>query len=299
MVNILESIPYKSQEDSDAKMYPGDCGAACVAMILEGLGEQVSTNDIFKSTGVAANKYLGRSDLIRAARIYGVELQKFGSWNFTNIKQSIDDGHPLIALVNYGAWSAAGSGVDTQSSFAGPHFVVIVGYDGDKVIFQDPLWWGSRRAEGEHRALTYTQFEAAWSTAHTYPGNPDYSGLYCVNQLEVSEPAKSDNELPVPTSETICRIKAWAAYHYKYISSLPFNLEHPAVANAYLVAMGDWGTNWVEHTVVAGEDLGLIALQYYGDPLKWKVITLFNDMPPVDAFKVGNTLKIPEPDRTT
>jgi nucleoid-associated protein YgaU len=61
--------------------------------------------------------------------------------------------------------------------------------------------------------------------------------------------------------------------------------------------MGDWGTNWVEHTVRRGEDLGLIALHYYGDPLKWKVITLFNDLPPIDAFQVGNKLRIPEPDQ--
>jgi nucleoid-associated protein YgaU len=122
--------------------------------------------------------------------------------------------------------------------------------------------------------------------------------IYCANQLEVAQPPKTDTELPAPTTETICRIKAWAAYYYKYISSLPANLEHPAIAHAYLTAMGDWGTHWVEHTVAPGEDLGLVALQYYGDPLKWKVITLFNDLPPIDAFRIGNVLKIPEPDRT-
>jgi uncharacterized protein YvpB len=136
MANILAAIPYKSQEDSDALMYPGDCGAACVAMILLAFGKQVSTNDVFKSTGVPANQYLGRSDLIRAAQKQEIQLQKFGSWNFTNIKQSIDGGHPLIALVNYGAWSAASSSVTTQSKFSGPHFVVVVGYDGNNILRQ-------------------------------------------------------------------------------------------------------------------------------------------------------------------
>jgi hypothetical protein len=297
MKKILQSIPYKSQEDSDALMYPGDCGAACVAMILHAFGKNVTTNEIFSSTGVEANKYLARGDLIRAAQIHGIILQRFNDWRLANIKQSIDRGHPLIALVNYGGWSDPDSGVDTQSSFSGPHFVVIVGYDNDNVILNDPLWWGSRRAEGEHRTMTYAQFERAWSTAHTYKNNPDFAGLYCTNELTVTSPPKMDEELQKPTKETICRIKAWAAYHYKHIRTLPENLDHPIVSNAYLTAMGDWGTNWVEHTVRRGEDLGLIALHYYGDPLKWKVITLFNDLPPIDAFQVGNKLRIPEPDQ--
>lgn len=295
MKKILSIIPYKSQEDSDARMYPGDCGAACVAMILAGFGKNVSTNSLFQSTGVAPNEYLSRSNLITAAQPHGITLQRFNGWGFNNIIQSIDTGHPLIALVNYGAWSDPNSGVPTQSSFKGPHFVVVLGYDNNNVIIHDPLYWGSRRNEGDKKIMSFPQLNLAWSTAHTYKNNPDNAGLYCTNVLPVTT-APEPTQPAAPDKQTICRIKAWAAYNYKSIQSLPTNLENPLVANAYLAAMGDWGTRWVEHRVLRGDDLGLIALRYYGDPLKWKVITLFNDLPPIDAFQIGNLLKIPEPD---
>ena len=61
------------------------------------------------------------------------------------------------------------------------------------------------------------------------------------------------------------------------------------------ISSATWGKNVVTHTVQAGDDLGILALRYYGDPMKWKVITYFNDLPPIDAFTVGDKLKIPEP----
>ena len=73
------NVPYRSQRDSDALWSPSDCGAACVAMILEAFGIQKTIDDIFKSTGQPQTNFLSRTDLIRAAGKFHVTLKKFGN----------------------------------------------------------------------------------------------------------------------------------------------------------------------------------------------------------------------------
>jgi nucleoid-associated protein YgaU len=196
----------------------------------------------------------------------------------------------VIALVNYKAWSKAGSGVPTQSSFAKTHFVVITGYDGDDILINDPLWWGSRRLEGKDKRMTYTQFSAAWSTCHQFLNNPDFIGLVAMNPLPGQTAPVSGQ--PV-TEDEVNKILAWGVF--KGISIDENALTSRTVVDVYLSFVGDWGKNVKDHVVQQGDDLGILAMRYYGDPMKWKVITFFNDLPPIDAFQLGDTLKIPEP----
>lgn len=282
-------IPYRSQRDSDALYAPSDCGAACVAMLLEAFGMVVKIDDIFKATHRNQQEFLSRADLINAANQFHLSLQRFNNGSQAFLKQSIDANRPFIALINYQAWSQPGSGVSTQSTFTKTHFVVVTGYDGDDVFLNDPLWWGTRRMQGKNKKVTYAQFAAAWGTCHTFLNNPDFVGLITEQSLpvEVVPPG------PPVTEDEINRILAWS-----FMSGLAVDesmLATREVVDVFLRFMGNWGQNVVDHVVQPGDDLGLLALHYYGDPMKWKVITLFNDLPPIDAFDVGDVLKIPEP----
>ena len=67
------------------------------------------------------------------------------------------------------------------------------------------------------------------------------------------------------------------------------------VADVYLNFVGPWGTRVIDHILSDGEDLGILALRYYGDPMKWKVISEFNNLPIINAFEGTNSIKIPEP----
>ena len=289
MAKKLE-IPYRSQRDSDALYAPSDCGAACVAMLLEAFGMQVSIDNVFKATGRPQQKFLSRGDLIIAARDFHLDLSRFSNGDQDFLKEKIDENRPVIALVNYAAWSKPGSGVPTQSSFAKTHFVVVTGYDGSDIQLNDPLWWGSRRQEGKDKRMTYDQFAAAWSTCHEFLNNPDFVGLVTDEPLP-GGPAQPG--APPVTQEEINRILAWGAFVGITIDE--GTLSSRDVANVYLNFVGTWGDTVINHVVQNGEDLGILALRYYGDPMKWKVITFYNDLPPIDAFEIGDVLKIPEP----
>ena len=285
----LLAVPFRSQSGPDAQFATTDCGAACVAMLLEGFGSVVKIDDIFKSTNRPHNVFLSRSDLINAAGDFNLSLTKFnnGSQNF--LKQSIDANRPFIALVNYKAWSDPGSGVSVQVKFKSAHFVVVTGYDGDDVFINDPLFTPDREKDGKNKRMTYAQFASAWGTAHTFPGNPDFAGLITVDKL----PGLAQPVTPPVSQEQINRILAWA--FIAGFNVTPATLASPEVAAVFLKFMGNWGNNVVEHVIQEGDDLGKLALRYYGDPLKWKVITLFNGLPPLNAFETGDVLKIPEP----
>jgi len=283
------NVPYRSQSDIDAQFASTDCGAACVAMLLEGFGQTVKIDDIFITTGKSKNEFLSRQNLINAAGKFNLKLRRFNIGSQKFLKSSIDQNKPLIALVNYGAWSKPGSGVPTQSTFSSAHFVVVSGYDGDDVFINDPLWRGAQREQGHNKKMTYAQFASAWGTAHTFPGNPDFAGLIPTEIM----PEQEQHVVPQVTEAEINRILAWAFMNNQNVTAT--ELAERLVADVFLRFMGTWGTRVVDHVLQPNDNLGLLALKYYGDPLKWKVITLFNNLPPINAFENRTSIKIPEP----
>ena len=299
MGRIIPGIPYKSQYDSDASDFRNDCGPACVAMILNGLGVNVSTNTVYRKTGAGANEYVSVSQMMNAAATYDIDFDYFYPWDLDDLKNAIRGGIAVIPLVHYGEWSKLGK---TQSSFTGPHFVVVVGYDENYIYVNDPLWWGDRRSEGEHKRWTYSEFTTAWANAHK-DGNRDHSGIYCTHALptlsigalpdpDIPEEPEPEPEPPFVVDTIVKRrIFAWASYH-----GIPIpELTSQAVVTAYTEAMGLWGLNVVSHTVTNTDTLPLIALKYYDDPLKWEVLVYFNGMSFSDTIHEGDLLLIPEP----
>ncbi len=291
---MLQSIPYKSQYDADANDFRNDCGPACVAMILNALGRNVTTNTVYRKTGAAANGYVSVGQMMRAARAYNVEFTYFYPWTLNDLMRSLDSGKAVIPLVHYGAWSNLGK---TQSSFKGPHFVVVVGYDEEYIYVNDPLWQKTRRNEGEHKRWTHKEFLKAWATA-SYDGNRNYSGIYCTLPVPVSpanggEAAEPVEEIPpfIIEPDLLRRILAWATYYHVPV----YAIDSQAVLTAFTDAMGDWGLRVEEHIVSSDDTFGLIASHYYNDPMKWEVILAFNGMSSSDTLHDGDILMIPEP----
>jgi hypothetical protein len=290
---IIPSIPYKSQLDSDAGDFRNDCGPTCLAMILHGFNVEVTTNAVYRKTGAKANGYVSVSQLMRAGQAYEVPFQYFSAWTLDTLKESVKGGRPVIALVHYEEFVKVNPGTSTQYRFNGPHFLVILGYDDQYIYVNDPLWSGARRKEGERKRWTYAQFNKAWGANHK-DGNRNYSGIVSAKRLP-TEAWGAGEGTPQPPFQvdpiTHLRMKAWAAF---YKIPLP-EINNPAVANAYISAMGTWGLRVTMHKVTESDTLGLLALKYYDDPMKWDVISFFNGLQPGDTIHDNDLLVIPEP----
>ena len=166
MTTLLHLV-YKSQYDPDAALSRNDCGPACLAMLLSGLGIAASTDAVFQHCGARPEAYVSMAQLLRAGEHYGAPLEFRAGCGLGALRGWLDQGRPLIALVHYGAFSELAPGVSTQSRFTGPHFVLVVGYDAHSVVVHDPLWTGERRSEGAFRRWPNAVWEQAWGSCHT------------------------------------------------------------------------------------------------------------------------------------
>lgn len=290
---IIPAIPYKSQYDPDAEEFRNDCGPAALAMILRGYGVNISTDAVYRATGTRAHRYVGIGQLMRVAEAHGVLFDFFYGWSLEQLMAVVSAGHPAIATVHYGAWSRIDPGVSTQNRFEGPHFVVVVGHDDEYMYVNDPLWKEERREEGFRKAWTHAQFYEAWNSNHL-DGNRDRSGIVARRPLATQAYGRAEwprrrRILSQPSDRL--RALAWA----EHIGVPRPNPDQPASLKAYLAAMGNWGARTAEHEVKHSDDLALLAMRYYGDVKKWRVIMAFNGLAQTDTLQEGDVLYIPEP----
>lgn len=157
--------------------FANDCGPASLAMFIHGKGKFPSVADIYHATGVERDQYINGGQLVRAAANWGIALRSM-YWDMDKMRQSIDTGKPLIALVHYGTFSKLGR---TESSFRGPHFFSVVGYKDGKIVVHDPLWSGEG---GKYLEWTDHVFHTAWDDARHDGGNPAFWGLRCEAQFD-------------------------------------------------------------------------------------------------------------------
>ncbi len=188
---MLLNIAYKSQYDPDAAESRNDCGPACVAMLLNGLGQAVTTDAVFRRTGAPPDGYIATAQLMEVSESYGAPLEYYQPWGLDELRGCLDRARPAIALVHYGTFAELQPGISTQSNFTGPHFVLVVGYDEGHLLLHDPLWTGDRRAEGAFRAWDNAVFLRAWGQCHEDCDtqgncNPDFSAVVSVRALQRS-----------------------------------------------------------------------------------------------------------------
>ena len=147
--------------------------------------------------------------------------------------------------------------------------------------------------EGFRKVWSYREFNAAWGSNYK-DGQRDYSGVVCDLALPTAnwDPQIEEQEPIYQLDPAMSRrIKAWASYH-----DIPEpEITGPAVANAYIEAMGAWGERTAEHEVGETDTLGLLALRYYDNPLKDATITLFNRLTATDTMHDEDMLTVPEP----
>lgn len=289
-MGVLLNLPYKSQSDPDAGMARNDCGPACLAMLLNALGIPATTDAVFHRTGGAPDNYISAAQIIRVGESYGVPLDFRTGWTLGQLQGALIQARPVIALVHYGAFSELQPGISTQSSFKGPHFVLVVGFDEQHVIVHDPLWRDDRRREGAFKAWPLKVWMDAWGRCHedcdpaTGRCNPDFTVMASVR-------AVSNQQVLAVPADLVRRIRAKVAFD----GQIQPQLTQPAVVHSYELALGTWGRRIKAHRVQPTDTLWRLAKAYYGQGEKMDVIRHFNGLAETDVIYNGQTLLIPEP----
>ena len=152
------AVPYRSQEDPDARRYRNDCGAVCIGMLMDWQGAAHIANDVLSAETALSQHDSGLAcwQVAALGRKNGVNMQTTSTLTLDTVKAELDAGRPLIALISYAYIKAR----QNQADGAG-HFVVVRGYDAEHVYINDPDFYGSRRADGDNLAVPIAEFEAA------------------------------------------------------------------------------------------------------------------------------------------
>jgi hypothetical protein len=157
MSKIL-NVPYKCQNDADSDLKRTDCGPCCIAMILGGLGQIVTTNAVVAASGMSGDNGLMQSQVVNAAKAFGLDMAWQAGYTLDDLKRCIDNGQPPIALIKY---ANIPDRVDVRST--GGHYVVVVGYDNatGRVFINDPDYFPGTNG-GFQKAYNDATWLAAW-----------------------------------------------------------------------------------------------------------------------------------------
>lgn len=280
MASILKVV-YVSQKDSVTAGYSfNDCGPACIAMMAQTIGKDVSVDQVYRDSGITSRGPLWVSTVQSAGNKYGLKLERHDrstDARLSALQTWIDEGRPALVLVDYKPVMRAGL---HESYIGGGHFALVVGYDDNYVYIHDPYWNGDG---GAYRKWPIPVFNEAW-----YQHNTQYQKVALVPAEGIAGLKKPP--FPVPDEEWK-RIRARAMFA-GITTPIPQDEADYQDVKAWL---GDWGAETITHIVKPGDTLGAISEEYYGSSGHYPMIALFNEISDPGRIKVGMKIDIPLP----
>jgi hypothetical protein len=170
--SVALPVPYRSQFDGNP-YEDGDCGPASMGMILAAYGQALPTmqireyvNEVQGTQGVyGAGSFI--ESLWDTAAHYGLKpaglfagargergKTSLRRWTLGELRRELDAGRPVVPQV----WYRGLPGRESRP-YNGDHFVVLVGYDADVVIYNDPV---DKDLPGANRRMTWAELDKAW-----------------------------------------------------------------------------------------------------------------------------------------
>ncbi len=90
------------------------------------------------------------SHIVSTAREFGLCVKYHHNFTIRELKDALDKGHPIICPVQ-----AHGKKKHYKKRESG-HYIVVIGYDNERIYFEDPM------IKGKRGYRTYNQFDRLW-----------------------------------------------------------------------------------------------------------------------------------------
>ena len=151
--------PYISQLGPGANSRNNDSGAAAAAMVLAAYtGEFITPDEFYDMFNISGDPYLTVNHVRDALGSQGVVTELKDGQTRDELFGYLNSDIPVIVPINYKVLYDAGL---TEKSFAGPHFVVVVGMDTKHIYVHDPLY--TDPDEGNAHPYLLDTFLKAWT----------------------------------------------------------------------------------------------------------------------------------------
>jgi predicted double-glycine peptidase len=111
-----------------------DCGAKAVQTVLAYYGVDAREDKLMKQMGTT-EEGTAVVEVIRALEGAGLEVEH-GKMTVDRLKEAIDQKWPVILPLQ--AWAEDPMSIDWVTDEEDGHYVIAIGYDGDRIFFEDP-----------------------------------------------------------------------------------------------------------------------------------------------------------------
>jgi len=130
-----------------------DCGAKALQAVMEYYGVDIREDELLEE--LKADEYgTNYADIIALAQKKGFSVFAENGVSLEKLQLFIDNGNPVIVLVQ--AWADKYMTLEEwKSDYEDGHYVVVIGYDNNIIIFEDP-------ASPRRTWMTKEEFLARW-----------------------------------------------------------------------------------------------------------------------------------------
>ncbi|HOC81795.1 MAG: Peptidase C39 family protein [Synergistetes bacterium ADurb.Bin155] len=113
-----------------------DCGATALQTVMAYYGVEVRLDVLMEALGTDEDGTDVR-DILRTARSYGFEAQGRSGWTLGELKGKIDEGIPVIVLLQ--AWAERPKTIrEWESDYDDGHYAIVIGHAKGVLLFEDP-----------------------------------------------------------------------------------------------------------------------------------------------------------------
>jgi hypothetical protein len=299
-------VPYVSQ--ADGTPYEAvNCGPASVAMVLRALGVGISVPEaraaLSRARGVPGD-YRGAALETLATVLAGESLRPVGllpggrltRWSPEAMREELYDGHPVIAEVRerlLPGHDAAGAGAE--------HYIVLVGVDGEDVLYHDPALPAPGEAPRKIPVVTLFAAMAANSRPFAAVAIAPSEGRYPVRLAAPAPPAATQAapaDAPPPAVQPAAAPLPAAApappaavvqsgRWWEHVPLAALALILLALLLALAIAYAVYASSGPVGTLVffggGGEQLGQLALNGWRHTVRWNADACSRHLPAVDV----------------
>jgi uncharacterized protein len=129
------------------------CGAAALQAVLAYYGIDSREDRLSTQMGATPSDGIPPEAIVRTARAYGLAAELRENMTVEQLATEVRDGRPVI--VELQAWADPPRS-DWESDWDDGHYAVVIGIEGNELVFEDPSVLGSRVQ------LSRPEFEARW-----------------------------------------------------------------------------------------------------------------------------------------
>jgi uncharacterized protein len=152
--------------------YQYDCGASALQSVLIYYGQNIREDEVMKLAGTTENGTTP-AGIEKVANHFGLKTYKNNNMTIEDLINFIDLGYPIMMPIQ--AWPDEPDKVDYSLDLDDGHWVIAIGYDNDKIYFEDP-------SSVVRATIEFNKLDVRWHDADDNNEKLDHFGIVIIGE---------------------------------------------------------------------------------------------------------------------